>query len=163
MWTAKTRLRLQLETRISLATELGHACHILAKNLSTFCPYSETLQETEINGGRLPELSEEISGQLNIQAGTWLRLAAFSWTSSENLKQKAEQKNLKHLTFGPKRIICKVGVKGNVVAEEISIIKRKPNILYSDRDKEASEGSKIAHPLEAQECKSTNISFEKSC
>jgi hypothetical protein len=34
----------------------GHSCHILAMNLSTFCPYPETLWEVECKGDGLIHL-----------------------------------------------------------------------------------------------------------
>lgn len=57
-----------------------HLCYILAKNLTIFCSYPETLQKTEFKGRGLIDLVKDISSQPHIQAVVrycWLGLVRF--------------------------------------------------------------------------------------
>lgn len=49
-------------------------------------------------------------------------MTTFSQNYSKNYGQKAEQKVLKNLHFGPKGTICKTGTKECVITKEISTI-----------------------------------------
>lgn len=96
-----------------------HVCYTTAENLSTSCPYSKTLQETEIKASGLTNLVKKTSRQSNIWAVACVLLIMFKQIYSE---KQGEQKNLRNLNFGPERTMRKVGSK---VAEKISSIKKK--------------------------------------
>lgn len=63
-------------------------------------------------------------------------LAAFSQTYSENEKQKAEWKIVKHLQFGQKNS-CKIKAKEDMAAKWISDAKKKPSPLHLGNRKDA--------------------------
>lgn len=46
----------------------GHVCYILAENLTTFGPCTETLLEIQMKSGGVIDMENEISRQPNIQA-----------------------------------------------------------------------------------------------
>lgn len=58
------------------------------------------LWKTQIKGGTLINLEEDISRQPNIQLVARVWMVAFSQTYRENKRQKEGQKNLKLLKFG---------------------------------------------------------------
>lgn len=81
-----------------------------------------------------------------------IQLAAFNQTYSETWEQKVKQKDFKNLNFAFQRIMCKVGVRSGMCAEEIIIIKKKPNSLDNDNKKDdlrACKKSARLHPLQA--------------
>lgn len=75
-------------------TELG-AVHvlILAKNVATFCLYSGSLKEVEVNGRGLNYLAENISSQLNIHVVDWLLVIAFSHIYNVSQREHKHMKN----------------------------------------------------------------------
>lgn len=81
--------------------------------------------------------------------------------------QNSEQKNLKNLNFGPKRTMCKVGDKGDVVAEEIGlwqcIDEMKSSTLYRDKKKNALRAKLSArlYPLQPQVYKNVNFHLRR--
>lgn len=69
----------------------------------------------------------------------WVLLAAFSQIDSENQKQKTKLEGLEKSVGDQKEIICNMGAKENLSAEEISIIKNK-KALYTGTGRKMSEG-----------------------
>jgi hypothetical protein len=69
----------------------GHLYYILAKNLSAFCSFPESLCETEFIGRRLIHLMGNISSQYS-----WILMGAFSqiYMSIGNQKQSKRFENL---------------------------------------------------------------------
>lgn len=117
-----------------------HMCYTLVELLFTFCVCPKSLQETDIKCGGLTDIAEESSVQCSIQAVAWVMLADFIQNNTDDREQKTEQKNSKNLNFDQKRYkekkISKVGVKGNMVAKEISSIKKKQSFVcrYKKKD-----------------------------
>jgi hypothetical protein len=115
--------------------------YILANNLSTICLCPETFWEGEFKGGGLINLAEEELWWLSTQAIECVLLVAFIQIYNENLKQKAEQENLKPVQSLQKKRKLKVMEKEGVVDKEISTIKEKPSTLHKDNRKYALRAS----------------------
>lgn len=76
---------------------------------------------------------EEIYSEPNIQAITWVLLAAFSQIYSGNQERTAELNDLLSLQSCQKGSTCKIGAQATMIAEKLSI-KKKPGTSYMKKD-----------------------------
>lgn len=82
-------------------------CYSITENVCTFCPRPKTLGKTKIKRGRLTNLVEEISTQLNLQAVAWVKLADFSQVYDKNQEQTSWLNDLKRFKLPRKAALIK--------------------------------------------------------
>lgn len=72
---------------------------------------------------------------------------------------------MKILNVVSEEITRKFGIKSAVSVKVINTFKKRTNTLHKGKKKGTSKSSQKSvrvHPLQAQECKSTDLSFEKT-